>query len=202
MKVELLRLTEDSFGLISNAYRICYKSQPKEGKEQEGKFIQACIKNGHTSPLEHASATFLVDGISRICSQQLERHRIASYTQESQRYVDSEFAGVVAPRSILDDTYAFQHYQGVIETCRAAYKNLIELGIKKEDARFVFPQAVETRLMVTMNFRSLRNFFDLRINPRAQWEIKKLAAIMLSKIMVSQPDLRFVFSDIFEKYQK
>lgn len=106
------------------------RASPKRGKSRRESLYRLVSKRSY-EPIRARKRDFLVDGISRICSQQLERHRIASYTQESQRYVDSEFAGVVAPRSILDDTYAFQHYQGVIETCRAAYKNLIELGIKK-----------------------------------------------------------------------
>lgn len=202
MKVQLLRMTEKPIELISQAYRICYASAPKEG-DKELEFIAACIKRKHTSPIEHCSATFLVSEISRPCSQQLERHRIASYTQESQRYVKfNKQLDLVIPHSVKNDPYAESVYKEVSRACSSAYNVLLGEGIKPEDARFILPQAVTTKLMFTMNFRSLRNFFSLRLDPRAQWEIRELANQIYAELMKAEPKLKYVFGDIPQKFQK
>lgn len=202
MKVQLLRITEKPIELISQAYRICYASAPKEG-DKELEFIAACIKRDHTSPIEHCSVTFLVEGISRPCSQQLERHRIASYTQESQRYVkfDDE-AHLLIPDSIEQNCAASRVYTKAVIRCSDAYKDLLAAGIKPEDARFVLPQAVTTKLMFTINFRSLRNLFKLRLDPHAQWEIRELATKIYELLMQAEPRLKYVFGDIYEKFKK
>lgn len=203
MKVQFLRMTEKPVELISQAYRICYASAPKDG-DAELEFIAACIKRKHTSPIEHCSATFLVSGISRPCSQQLERHRIASYTQESQRYVkfDEYEQGSIYPPSIMENDDAAGVFASAENACFAAYKELLNEGIKPEDARFILPQTVCTRLMFTMNFRSLRNFFSLRLDPCAQWEIRQLANEIYAALMQAEPKLKYVFGDILEKFQK
>lgn len=203
MKVQLLRMTEKPMELISRAYRICYASTQKE-EDKELEFIAACIKRGHTSPIEHCSATFLVGGISRPCSQQLERHRIASYTQESQRYVKfNEYEqGSIYPPSIMENEDAVGIFARAENACFDAYKELLNEGIKPEDARFILPQTVCTRLMVTMNFRALRNFFSLRLDPRAQWEIRQLANEIYAALMQAEPKLKYVFGDILEKFKK
>lgn len=204
MKVQLLRMTEKPIELISQAYRICYASAPKEG-DKELEFIAACVKRDHTSPIEHCSATFLVEGISRPCSQQLERHRIASYTQESQRYVKFSYVdgeSIVAPKDLLNNKDAMSAYVAAIHIGTSIYNELIKLGVKPEDARFVLPQAVTTKLMFTMNFRSLRNLFKLRLDPHAQWEIRELATKIYELLMQAEPRLRYVFGDIYEKFKK
>lgn len=201
MKVKLLRITDKPIELISQAYRICYASAPKEG-DKELEFIAACIKRDHTSPIEHCSATFLVEGISRPCSQQLERHRIASYTQESQRYVNAGNAEFVFPKSIEDNVVTSDAYYNLISRSKAIYKYLISKGVKPEDARFVLPQAVTTKLMFTINFRSLRNLFKLRLDPHAQWEIRELATKIYELLMQAEPRLKYVFGDIWEKFKK
>lgn len=198
MKVELLRLTERPLNLISEAYRICYASAPKDNPEEENKFIKACIRNGHTSPLEHAAATFLISGISRPCSQQIERHRIASYTQESQRYVNAENAKFLTPDSILNSD-GFEIYVDFLEQSKRIYSCLVKNGVKKEDARFVLPQAVTTKMMTTINFRSLRNFLNLRLDVRAQWEVRRVAAMMVAELSNVSPELvDTIFGDILK----
>lgn len=198
MKVELLRLTERPLNLISEAYRICYASAPKDNPEEENKFIKACIRNGHTSPLEHAAATFLISGISRPCSQQIERHRIASYTQESQRYVNAENATFIMPNSIFDSE-GFETYVDFLEQSKRLYSCLVKNGVKKEDARFVLPQAVTTKMMMTINFRSLRNLLNLRLDVHAQWEIRRVAAMMVAELSNVSPELvDTIFGDILK----
>lgn len=202
MKVKLLRMTEKPMELISQAYRICYASAPKDG-DAELEFIAACIKRKHTSPIEHCSATFLVSGISRPCSQQLERHRIASYTQESQRYVKvNDNSTYIFPDSICKNPELHEEYGLMVLKSQELYQSLINAGIKPEDARLILPQAVTTKLMFTMNFRALRNFFSLRLDPRAQWEIRELANQIYAALMQAEPKLKYVFGDIPQKFQK
>ena len=139
------------------------------------------------SALEHAGFTFAIDGISRACSHQLVRHRVASYSQQSQRYVrfssDEEF--VVPPR-IMASPEAREVFYRAMADARRAYESLVELGLAEgrgkesvfEDARFVLPNAAETKIVVTMNARELRHFFSIRCCRRAQWEINRLAWVM------------------------
>lgn len=199
MRVTLLRMTENPFDLISKAYRICYHSMPYN-KEKEKEFIKNCIAREHTSPIEHCSATFLVEGISRPTSQQLERHRIASYTQESQRYVDAKSATFLIPESVFKNKNLLLQYKHALRVSYVVYNNLIEGKIKKEDARFILPQAVETSLIFTMNFRSLRNFLKLRLDTNAQWEIRELAAEVYRQMFNKDRDIKVFFGDIWEKY--
>ena len=200
MKVTLLRMTKNPFDLISKAYRICYRSIPYK-KEKEKEFIKNCIAREHTSPLEHCSVTFLVEGISRPTSQQLERHRIASYTQESQRYVSAEGANFCVPQSILDNEKFNQEFMNALHVCGDAYLKFVKGGIRKEDARFILPQAVETRLMFTMNFRAMRNFLNLRLDTNAQWEIRKLAEMVYMRMVKKDRDTVVFFGDIWRKYR-
>lgn len=203
MNIEILALTKDSFDLISKAYRLCYASMPKEDPDEEEKFIQACIKNKHTSPLEHASVTFLISGISRTCSHQLVRHRIASYTQESQRYVDAKGSTYTIPESIASNKEKLQSFKTSLTMAEVVYNDLVSAGIKKEDARFILPQAIQTKIMITMNFRALRNFLILRLDKRAQWEIRNMAKGMLYALCERDSLNTYpIFRDIMEEYLK
>ena len=192
-QVKLIALTRywDDDGhpesLIEHAGRVCYRSEGDSGN-----FIQARIAQGHESIIEHASATFEISGISRACSHQLVRHRLASFSQESQRYVEADFA-VVMPPSIRDTDGAHEIWANALATCNHAYDKLRELGIHKEDARFLLPNATATRLVVTMNFRELRHFFRVRLQPEAQWEIRQVATKMLG---IMQRETPSVFEDI------
>jgi thymidylate synthase (FAD) len=162
------------------------------------RLLRGLVRSGPHSALEHAVFTFAIDGISRACSHQLVRHRVASYSQQSQRYVrfsgDEEF--VVPPR-IMDYPAARAVFFEAMENARRAYEKLVELGLAEgrgkesvfEDARFVLPNAAETKIVVTMNARELRHFFSLRCCRRAQWEINRLAWAMRFAVSTVAPVL-------------
>jgi len=195
MKVELLSITPDAECLIESVGRICWKTEPTEGGP--GLFIKKLIGRGHLSVIEHAGATFYIDGISRACSHQLVRHRIASYSQESQRYVDIRYAEFVVPKAIENDLKARILWKDFIGYATIIYEDLRKLGIRKEDARFVLPNATQTRIAVTMNFRELRHFFEVRCAKDAQWEIRELAKRMLVIVYENAPN---VFGDLFDEF--
>jgi thymidylate synthase (FAD) len=204
MNVELIAITRYLHGngtpeeLLEHAGRICYRSQ---GGGDPGRFLRARIREGHGSIIEHASATFEISGISRACSHQLVRHRLASYSQESQRYVSMEEPGWVLPDDVTDDPEALEIWNDFAMQVKAAYGALRERGVRKEDARFVLPNAAATRIIVTMNFRELRHFFRIRISRQAQWEIRQLGVEMLELMHAEAPavfgDLR---DELSEKY--
>lgn len=201
MDVKLLSHTANPKEIVAIAGKLCYSSKRAcdiglTGSEVN-EFINKLISLGHESPLEHVSFTFAVDGISRACSHQLVRHRIASYSQKSQRYVDeSEFSYVIPP-SILNDDDASEEFVSLmadINNKYASLKNLLmEKGIDRkmaqEDARYVLPNATGTNLVVTMNIRSLLNFISLRACDRAQWEIRSLALRMRSLLIEVLPEI-------------
>jgi thymidylate synthase (FAD) len=180
--------------LVEHAGRSCYRSEPKG---DPGRFLQARLREGHESIIEHASLTFEIVGISRACSHQLVRHRIASYSQESQRYVDMSAPEFVIPASIQDDPEARRIWDECMEQVTDSYHRLRKLGVRKEDARFVLPNATATRIIVTMNLRSLRNFFSVRCEKAAQWEIRALALEMLRQAYALAPS---VFADLHERF--
>lgn len=190
MEVKLIALTQ-FFGddgspeaLIEYAGRVCYRSGPKG---QRAAFLRARLQEGHESIIEHAAATFEISGISRACSHQLVRHRLASYSQESQRYVDMSAPAFVLPPDLAANPAAREVWETFAEQVKATYQALRALGLKKEDARFVLPNATATRIVVTMNFRELRHFFRLRITPEAQWEIREMAKRMLALLVPHAP---------------
>ncbi len=192
MHVELIAITQYLQGagtpeaLIEYAGRVCYRS---EGRGDAGAFIRARLREGHESIIEHAAATFELSGISRACSHQLVRHRIASYSQESQRYVDMAAPEWVLPKAIADDPEALALWEAFAEQVKGTYQALRARGIRKEDARFVLPNAAATRIIVTMNFRELLHFFRMRIAPEAQWEIRAVATAMLEQLAPHSPTI-------------
>jgi thymidylate synthase (FAD) len=137
--------------------------------------------------LEHATFTFGIEGISRACSHQLVRHRIASYSQQSQRYVNAKTFNYIIPESIKRDKELKKKFEAFIKNSAETYATLSNAGIRDEDARFVLPNACETKIVVTMNARALLNFFKERICMRAQWEIRALAEKMLEECMEVAP---------------
>ncbi len=199
MNVELIAVTRYLRGggtpeeLLVHAGRVCYRSEGLGNRAPEGKFLQARIREGHESIVEHASATFEVSGISRACSHQLVRHRIASYSQESQRYVDMSDPEWVLPPAVAANPEAMTVWEGFADRVQAAYRALRGLGMRKEDARFVLPNATATRIVVTMNFRELLHVFRLRISAEAQWEIRDVSVRMLELIYPLAPH---VFGDL------
>jgi thymidylate synthase (FAD) len=200
MHVEIIGFTNyvggegGSEALLERAGRSCYRSEPKG---EPGRFLQARIREGHASIIEHASVTFEISGISRACSHQLVRHRIASYSQESQRYVDMSAPEFVVPPSMVENAQAMAIWDGFMSQVADTYHRLRELGVRKEDARFVLPNAAATRIIVTMNFRSLRHFFSVRCEKAAQWEIRALALEMLHQVHSLAPA---VFDDFYDRY--
>ena len=201
MQVELIAITRYLKGngtpeeLLEHAGRVCYRSK---GRGDPAAFLRARIREGHESLIEHAAATFEISGISRACSHQLVRHRIASYSQESQRYVDMADPEWVLPPAVAEDPEARAIWERFAEQVTTAYRALRERGIRKEDARFVLPNAAATRIIATYNFRELRHIFRLRISPHAQWEIRQVAVRMLEAIYPHAPA---VFGDLWEELQ-
>jgi len=195
MEVSLLSFTIEPEDLIANAGRTCYRSSGKDS----GRFVRNRIKEGHESIIEHSSVTFVISGISRACSHQLVRHRIASYSQESQRYVDMSDAEFVIPPLIAnhEDENVRLLWDSTIAYITDIYERFRKLGIRKEDARYLLPNATETKIVVTMNFRSLRHFFEVRCDKSAQWEIRELAIEMLRIVNLLAPN---VFGDLYEKF--
>ena len=194
--VTLLAHTPEPDALVAAAARLCYRDVTAadllKGEEEtlSKGLIEHLWKSGHLSTFEHASFTFAVDGLSRVASHQLVRHRVASFSQQSQRYVKMDGSETaVMPPSITAHAEAAALFEDQARSAHAAYKKLIELGIPPEDARFILPHGWETRLVLTMNARELHHFFHLRLCRRAQWEIRELARQMLSACRRAAPAL-------------
>ena len=200
MKVTLITHTPQPEVVVGTAARLCYSPESidiilkKNTDESVWTFIERLMELGHESPLEHVTFTFGIEGISRSCSLQLVRHRIASYSQKSQRYVSEKQFDYVIPESISKDPELEKDYIELMSLIQSKYDDFrtrmidrfIDNGMMKsfaekkanEDARYVLPNACETSLVVTMNIRSLFNFFKLRCCNRAQWEIREVATEM------------------------
>ncbi len=195
-QVALLSFSPDPDRLVAAAARLCYSNisareltERFPDDERVRLFLEKLRRSGHLSTFEHASFSFAVDGISRVCSHQLVRHRLASYSQQSQRYVSQEKAEVVVPPRVKEHPRASEIFEDTVRRAFHAYEELCEVGIPREDARYVLPHGGETRLMVTMNARELLHFFRLRLCRRAQWEIRSLARDMLCRVRDVAPGL-------------
>jgi thymidylate synthase (FAD) len=149
-------------------------------KDKRAKILRHVVRSGHHSVIEHANFSFSVKGISRACSHQLVRHRIASYTQQSQRYVTFKDLTYVMPPKVAQDAKAKAVFEEAMRNSSDAYKKLTAAGILAEDARYVYPNASTTNIYITMNARELKHFFRLRCCNRAQWEIREMADLMLT----------------------
>lgn len=191
-RVILLAITPDSEKLIEEAGRTCYLSLDRITDDSEKNFIRKSIKRGHHSILEHASASFRILGASRAFTHQLVRHRIASFSQQSQRYVSEDEFNYIIPGDIEKSDEAAALYRDFMEESRRVYSLLREKGIKKEDARFVLPNALESQIVFSANFRELRNVLGLRLEKFAQWEIRCVAMQMLKILQKEAPS---VFGD-------
>lgn len=170
--------------MVALAARLCYSPsgigdlrEDISRKDVRG-LIRKVLSMGHASVLEHVALTYGVEGISRAASHQLVRHRIASYSQQSQRYVSTEF-GYVTPRTVAASPSLRREYGRQMAAASRLYGRMIAAGIPPEDARFVLPNATETKILITMNARELHHFFALRTCRRAQWEIREMALRML-----------------------
>lgn len=187
MRVTLLSHTPEPEKTIAMAARLCYSPsdvlqlKKKLDSMSVEKLVRKIVRMGHHSVLEHVSFTFGIEGISRATSHQLVRHRLASYSQQSQRYVVfKDSINYITPPTIEQNDEARKIFKKITDECFESYQQLIKLGVPVEDARYVLPNASETRIMVTMNARELLHFFKLRGCRRAQWEIRALSMEMLA----------------------
>jgi thymidylate synthase (FAD) len=190
--VKLLAITPNAEKLIEEAGRTCYLSLDKINDDTEKNFIKSSIKRGHLSIIEHPTATFRIRGASRSFTHQIVRHRLASFSQQSQRYVDESDFNCIMPPSIVKDSEASEIYSEFIYNAKKTYMVLREKGIKKEDARFVLPNAMESEIVLSANFRELRLIFSLRLKKSAQWEIRRVCYSMLRLMQEKAPS---VFGD-------
>ena len=191
-EVQLIAVTPFSEKVIEEAGRTCYLSFSRMSDGTEKDFIQKTIQRGHLSILEHASATFRISGASRAFTHQIVRHRVASFSQQSQRYVKEDEFDFIVPPSIAKNPEALAEFRKCMDACRDSYKKLREMNILKEDARFVLPNALESEMVFTANFRELRHIFELRLEAHAQWEIRRVCMEML---LVMQKEAPSVFGD-------
>jgi thymidylate synthase (FAD) len=185
MLVQLLAHTPDPEQVVAAAARLCYSAASidsllEKSRTDRDTLLRKILSLGHFSVLEHVSFTFGIEGISRACSHQLVRHRLASYSQQSQRYVSQkERFDAVMPPSVASQPHLRARFDSLLDEIHQVYGQLLEAGIPAEDARFVLPNAAATKLVVTMNARELNHFFNLRCCRRAQWEIREMAREML-----------------------
>jgi len=196
MKVELMFITPNAMELIESCARTSYMSFNKVEKGSSIPFIKKLIKSKHESVLEHASATFRISGISRVCSHQLVRHRLASYTQKSQRRVKEKYKDVYIPVAIREKNFETKLFNEALESIYNCYETLISRGIKLEDARYILPNAQKTEITMTANFREWRHILLLRVSKFAEEEIRFLASRILEILYKKYP---IIFEDIYEK---
>lgn len=185
LQVELVAMTPQPQSVIEQAGRTCYLSFERIGASSAEDFIRRLIKMGHVSPLEHASATFRIRNGSRAMTHQLVRHRLMSVSQQSQRYVDEQGFTYVVPESL--PRQFVEDYHNDMSIIQQMYSKWRDRGLKKEDARFVLPNACTSEIVVTANFRQWRHIFSLRISPKAQWEIRKACRLILDVLRQHAP---------------
>jgi len=192
MKAKLIAHTPEPEKTVALAARMCYSNRGVNNlmdalaPAEVERMVKMLTEVGHLSPTEHASFTFAVEGISRACSHQLVRHRIASYSQKSQRYTSEALFEHIVPPSVENNPAAKEIYDQVITTIQESYVKLAEI-VPREDARYILPNATETKIVLTFNTRSLYNFFSQRLCLRAQWEIRELAELMLDEVKKVAP---------------
>jgi thymidylate synthase (FAD) len=194
MNVELIGFTPNPEKLPAMAAKLTHsKTNPEDLDKSSVKELNAILEQvlsfGHTSVIEHSCFTFAISDVSRSLTHQLVRHRIASYAQQSQRYVDLKEPNYVTPPKIEKNKKMKKAYDETMINIWKQYNNLLNLGIPAEDSRFILPNAACTNILVTMNARSLLNFFELRCCQHAQWEIRKLANKMLSEVKKVAPTI-------------
>lgn len=194
MNVDLIQHTPDPEKVVAAAARLCYSSDAipdlfeQLNDDKVANFVRRLREMGHLSPFEHVSFQFSIDGVSRALSHQLVRHRIASYSQRSQRYVKENGFEFVIPPSVMQNPEALERFETVMSRLQEDYQELLN-NVPAEDARYVLPNACTTSLMATFNARSLLNFFEHRTCIRAQWEIRFLAGRMLDLVREVAPNL-------------
>ena len=193
MMVKLVRHTPEPERTVAMSARLCYSPigaaqlEEKISDEQAANLVRKLVSMGHLSTLEHVTFTFAIEGVSRVLTHQLVRHRIASYSQQSQRYVKDHDFETIVPASIASKPEAKAKFDKLMTEIQAMYDEFIALDIPAEDARYILPNATETKIVCTFNARSLLNFFSLRCCTRAQWEIRALANEMLRQCQAVAP---------------
>lgn len=194
MKVKLIRHTPEPEKLVAIAARLCYSPVGVEDLDEKldieaaRKLVKFVIKSGHLSTTEHVYFTFGIEGISRVLSHQLVRHRIASFNQQSQRYVKfKENYDYIIPDSIKNNKKINKKYSSFISDIHKFYEEMLAQGIEAEDARYILPNSSETKMIATMNARELLHFFTVRCCKRAQNEIRELAILMLKEAKKAAP---------------
>ena len=198
MKITLINYSKKPERIVAEAARLCYSNESIDkisqmSDEKIENLIKKIIRLGHESVLEHISFTFGIENISRITSHQLVRHRIASFSQKSQRYVKlNKTDQCIIPETITKNNSLKEKYKKVITINQQLYQELINKNIPAEDARYILPQSVSTSIIFTANARELRHFFRLRCCNRAQWEIREMATRMLEKVKKVAP---YIFAD-------
>jgi thymidylate synthase (FAD) len=182
MIVKLLAYTQNADSICAAAGKSCYSEKSSAdllGLQDPEKTLSKIVGMGHYSVIEHASFTFSVEGVSRALTHQLVRHRIASFSQQSQRYVSLEEPTYVIPETVKADPASFAIYEKTMDQIWKAY-NELQKKIPAEDARYVLPNGCTTNITITMNARELLHFFSLRCCNRAQWEIREMAELMMA----------------------
>lgn len=199
MDVRLLFHTPEPERAVAVAARLCYapvgaaELMEEMDPDSVRRVLRTIMNSGHFSALEHASYTFAIDGVSRALTHQLVRHRLASYNQQSQRYVSyTDDPSFIIPPAVDADPQLRQAFLGACASAFLSYRELIEVGVAPEDARYLLPNAMETKIAVSMNIRELLHFFELRCCKRAQWEIRDLALRMLE---LAEPTAPYIFMD-------
>ncbi|HEX9907084.1 MAG TPA: FAD-dependent thymidylate synthase [Thermoplasmata archaeon] len=194
MKVSLLNHTKNPDRICAAAAQSCYSERGASElfetttDEKARKMIKKVVGMGHLSVVEHAHFTFSVEGVSRSLTHQLVRHRIASYSQQSQRYVSMDKAEYVLPPSVSRNAETLRLYSKAMDGAWKTYRELSKM-VPKEDARYILPNACHTNITITMNARELWHFFNLRCCRRAQWEIRMMAWKMLAEVKKVAPIL-------------
>ncbi len=197
MKVTLESYTAIPEDLIERFAKVSHSGRQAITPEKRDEFIKSLITMGHESVLEPVTFTFFIEGISRVTTHQLVRHRVASYCQESGRYVSLSNRSYVIPETIKGKENLGRKVSNYLDYASKLYDEMVEMGIPKEDARYMLPQGVTTSIMVCMNARELRHFFKLRCDKHAQWEIRKVAEEMLKICYEKCP---VVFEDLYSQY--
>ncbi|MDH2899728.1 MAG: FAD-dependent thymidylate synthase [archaeon] len=203
MRVKLLWFTPRPEIMVALAMRRCYSSKPIEDLEKEilskpgyeKELITKALRDKTFDVIEHAVFMFEIEGVSRVLTHQLVRHRIASYDQESQRFSAVEKEDFIVPHTIQSNPAALKVYEDLLKASIETFKKLKELEVPKEDARFVLPQSIGTKIVMTANARALMHFFYQRTALQAQWEIRELADLMYQECKKVAPT---IFSQVLE----
>ncbi len=194
MEIKLLAITPNADNVIEQAGRTCYLSFEKMNADSATDFIRRIVKAGHESVLEHAYATFRIKGCSRAMTHQLVRHRLMGISQQSQRYVNENAFDYVIPQSLPDED--IEDYKADMAAIQKMYEKWRNRGLKKEDARFVLPNACCSEIVVSANFREWRHIIKMRTSPKAQWEIREAAREILR---ILNENSNAVFGDLAEQ---